>query len=733
MEMPSKAASPRAKKALAQAVALSLSAGISLTANAAPALKQAAAIESNGRSKFSIAMDTAPTASDGKLTLLARISNSREVLDLSDLATVTATTIEVDLSLFPLAPDSYTVNVALESVDGRLTVLGTLNLNVAPRAANDAPAEAYAFEFKPTLDLGVKAQVLERTQNGGRTSARPRFNDLTAQGGIEASTSGVDWDAKARLQYAGSSVRTEALTYSNDGVRAAKLNVQDYLFDGGWRDTRVQLGAVSVTTHPVLLSNISNRGAAFAHRLPFGLEISGAAQAVTSLAGLDNFTGLSSQRAQSRSLNAGYDFIRANPGETRLDVSLFDGVKPNFGAAVGAAEEKSQGVGGRFLWRNATGDLRTEWIFAQSAHEVAKPEGGNKKERGQAYTAEAGYDALKGYDVWGNKLAITTAARFEYSSPFYRSLGSNFVSNYQTTSQLIGLALGSAQLQLQAIQRFDNVGADRAYIRNRINVRLINLNLPSDLVQSAYASWFKAKADSAAKTDSKPDAMPDASSAATAVTKKPSPWIPSISFSHNVYDGFGDKSFVPAGFVESDLPHVLSSNSAMGLAWKFEKVSAGWKGTLTREKNLQIGEEKTSTRNLRHSFSVDYNPTSELSFGAGYDRGVGERLDDPALKLAATVSSKASWRIDDKNDVALDVNRSRDYDSINSKNGISRRAQIQWTSKRDLTLPGLSKPLPMRSYVRGLVSDNYNWSIGATSVATPRVWAVQLGFTVSLF
>ena len=710
------------RQTLARAVALALSASACAALHAAPTLAQTVPVANDGRSKFNIAMTGELSSADGKFTLLARSSDGRVVLDLSALATASASTLEVDLSLFALAAGAYRIDVVLESAAGLLTALGAVQLNVA--AAPDragAATDPYAFVFTPTLDIGVKTQVMERVENGGKYSARRRFNDLTAQGGIEAATRGDDWDAKARLQYAGSSVRTEALTYVNDSVYAAKLNVQDYLLDAGWRDTRVQVGAVTVTTHPVLLSNISNRGAAFAHRLPFGLEISGATQAVNSLSGFDNFTGLSNQQAQSRSLNLGYDFIAESPGRTRLDVSLFDGVRPNFGAAAGAADERSNGVGGRFLWRNASGDVRTEWIAAQSAHEVAKPEGGVKQERGQAYTAEAGFDALKDYAIFGSTLSITTAGRFEYSSPFYRSLGSNFVSNYQTTSQLIGSSLGSAQLQLQGIQRFDNVAADRAYIRNRINARLVNLNLPSDLVQSVVASWFTTKPDSSAKTTT------------AAAARKPSAWVPSISFSHNMYDGFGDKKFVPEGFFESDLPHVLSSNSAMGLAWKFEKISAGWRGTLTREKNLQLGEEKTSTRNLRHSFNVDYNPTNALSFGANYDRGVGERLDDPALKLAATVSGKAGWKVNDKNDIAFDVNRSRDYDSINSKNGITRRAQLQWTSRRDLALPGVSKPLPMRSYVRALVSDNYNWSLDTPNANTPRVWAIQLGFTVSLF
>jgi hypothetical protein len=711
-----------AHRALAPAVVLGVASAMFANTSVGTALKQTAAIDSDGRSKFSIAIDAAPAANEGKLTLLTRSSRSREVLDLSDLATVAPTAIEVDLTQFPLSPGEYRIDVALESADGKVTPLGALELRIASAKSASgaaAPVDPYAFVFTPTMDLGVKAQVLERLQDGAKASARPRFHDLTVQGGIESSLSGADWEARARLQYAGSSVRSEALTFSSDGVRAAKVNVQDYLFDAGWRDTRVQLGNVSVTTHPVLLSNISNRGAAFAHRLPFGLEISSATQAVTTLAGLDNFTGLSNQRAQSRSLNFGYDFVKTNPGQTRLDVSFYDGVRPNFGATVGAQDEKSNGVGGRFLWRNEAGTLRTEWIYAQSAHESPRPEGGFKKERGEAYTAEAGYDALKDYDFLGSKLAITTAARLEYSSPFYRSLGSNYVSNYQTTSQLLGFALGSAQLQLQTIQRFDNVGEDKAYIRNRINARLINLNLPSDLVQSAYASLFKA--------------APDATAPKPAEPAKPSPWVPTISFSHNVYDGFGDKGFIPEGFVEADLPHVVSSNSAMGLAWRFEKFSGGWKGTLTREKNLQVGEEKTSSRNLRHSFNADYNPTPSLSFGAGYDRGVGERLDDPAMKLAATVSGKASWKINDKNDLAFDFNRSRDYDSINTRNAISRRAQLQWSSRRDLTLPGMSRPFPMRSYVRTIVSDNYNWSIGATSVTTPRIWAIQLGFTVSLF
>ena len=672
------------------------------------------AVESDGRSKVSIALDTLVKTDEGRLSVVIRSTKARETVDVSTLASVKDNAVEIDLTAFPLASGQYTVDVYLDPRGGEPTPTSTrvsrATLNVASKAS--AARNAYVFTFTPTLELGVKTQVLERTEMGAKPSARPHYADLTIQGGIDTGFVGSDWDAKVRAQYVGSSVRSEATTFGSDSVRAAKINIQDYLFDAGWRDTRVQLGAISTSIQPTLASSISNRGVAFAHRLPFGLEITGATQSSIGVVGFDNFSGLSNERAQSRSLNFGYDFIAANPGQTRLDFAFFDGKRPNDSATLGTPIEESNGIGGRFLWRNAKGDIRTEWTFAQSSHATTKPEGGIKKDAGHAYTAEAGYDILKDRDFAGSKLAITTAARLEHSSPFYRSLGASFVSNYQTTSELIGFQLGSAQLQLQGIQRFDNVGADRAYIRNRVDARLINLNLPSDVMYGAYRSWFKSATD---KND------------------KPSSWIPAFSLSHNVYNGFGDRRFVPEGFTETDLPHVISSNSAMGLAWRFEQISFNWKGTLTRERNLQIGDEKTSTRNVRHSFSLDYNPTPTISFGASLDRGVGERLDDPALKLAAAISARASWKVNDKNDLSFDFNRSRDYDSIYSKNAVSRRAQLQWTSRYDVPVWMMAKPLPLRTYVRALASDNYNWAIGATNVTSPRIWAIQLGGTVSFF
>lgn len=711
---------------------------------ALPLLLQTTPIESDGRSKFAIAIDRAPTPEEGRLALLTRQGRSAEVLDLSDLSTINGMAIEVDLSAFPLAPGQYKIDVVVETASGVLNMLGQVILKIALPDGTAATPDPYAFVFTPRLDLGMKAQIRERVTGGANPSAKPRYNDLTVQGGFETASVGEEWDLRTRVNIAGSSVRSEAVTFSSDGAKAAKLNVQDYLIDAGYREGRLQVGQISTATNPVLLTNVSNRGVSIAYRLPFGLELSGATQSAVNLAGTDNFLGIANRQASSNSFSAGYDFRSESPGSLRFDIAHFIGKQPATDAEGNTVSEQSRGLGYRFIWRNTAADLRSEFVYATSEHRAPKPEGGFAVSQGSAHTIELGYDPLKGYPALGSTLDVTTAARLEHSSPNFRSLGSSFVSNYQTTAQVLGLKLGSAQLQLQGIQRFDNVGADRNYLRNRVSAQLFNLNLPPDVLVSFIKLFLKANVKAAAPdtaaapSASSPIAGADATAPAAlppAVTAAPpiSPWIPSFSVSRNVYNGFGDRAFVPDGYTEADLPHVVSTNHALGFNWKFESVSFGWKTMLTGEKNLQLTEQLSSSRNRKQGFDIDWKASADISLGAGYDRGVGERLDDPALKLVAQLRGKASWKINATQDVSLDLNRSRDYDSLATKSNTSRRGQLQWSARHEIPVFGLTRKLPLQTYLRFIASDNYNWTTASINPLTPRTWALQVGGTLSLF
>jgi hypothetical protein len=693
-----------------------LAIGIALTlAFVKSAQATAIEIENDGRSKLTIPLNAFSVVDRNSVFLVLRSKASRDLLDLSALTSVNGGAIEVNLAEAPISAGEYSGELLLDAPGSAPRSVSQFKLLV--RAGSGSDVSPYAFKFSPTLELGVKSQAFERTQNGAPRSSRPRYADATLQGGFESSVIGNEWELLGRMQFAGSSVRTEATTYSYDGGSASKVNVQDYLFDAGWRDTRASLGSVSVNLNPALASNISNRGVAFAHRLPYGLEISAAAQSTATNAGFDNFTGLSKSGSQTRTVNLGYDLVSTNPGHTRVDVSFFDGAKPN--PIPSLSEEKSRGFGGRLMWRNASSTFRTELTLAHSEQQVGVPQGGIKKEQGYAYTAEAGYDLLKDKELWGSRLAITAAARMEYSSPLFRSLGSNFLSNYQTTSQLLSFALGGAQIQLQGIQRFDNVDADRTYIRNRVQARLVNLNFPADMIASVWRSWMSA---SVVSTEEK---------GAIVSAKTTSKWVPAFSLSHNFYDAFGDRGFVPEGYSETDLPRLVSSNSALGFNWRFDELSFGWKGTLTRERNRQVGEEKNGSRNLRHGVNADYNLTKNVSLSASYDLGASSRLDELNQARARVSSARASWKINDKNDLSLELNQSRDFDTFNTKSTTNRRAQLQWNTRFEAPLLGLLKPTPIRAYARGLMSENYNWSAGVSPVA-PRVWMLQIGFTTSV-
>jgi hypothetical protein len=85
------------------------------------------------------------------------------------------------------------------------------------------------------------------------------------------------------------------------------------------------LGQISSTTHPVLHTNVSNRGFSFAHRVPSGFEFTGSAQSSANLSGTSNLTGLSNRHAIHSNVGVGYDFQADKPGHFRADVMHFDG------------------------------------------------------------------------------------------------------------------------------------------------------------------------------------------------------------------------------------------------------------------------------------------------------------------------------------------------------------------------------------------------------------------------
>jgi hypothetical protein len=688
------------------------------------ALAKSDAIASDGKSAIKIALMAALPAEAGTISFILRASQSADVVELAEIATASDAEYEIDLSAIPLAPDNYRIDVGVIEKAGKRYSLGMVPLIVSGDGATPLPG---AFTFTPKVDLGIKTQLRERVSGGAKPSARPTYQDTTIQASFETSQAGVDWDLKTRMAFAGSSVRAEAVTFGTHAAAASKFDLQDYLVDLGYRDSRAQLGQVSSTAHPILYSSVSNRGFNFAHRLPLGVELNASAQAAGSLTGSSNFTGLSNRDSLFRSYGFGYDILQDKPGQYRVDAMRFEGRQPVQLPDGRIDSERSEGNGFRFAARNDASNLRGEAIFAVSDHYAPRAEGGIAQNHGHAYTFESGYDFLKDFAILGKPLALGASARREFASPMFRSLGSSFLSNYQLNVEVLTAQWGGLQAQLQGLQRLDNVDADKRYVRNRVSAQLFNVNVPADWMAALWREFFPPP-----KLEPKKDK--DGKVIPTPAPSAPK-WIPIFSLSRNVYNQFADEGFIPEGYGKSDLPHVVSTNHALGLDWKFTDVSVSWKSTLVGEKNLQLGEELQSSSKRRHGGSVEWKVTKAISVGFSSERAVGERLDSPVDQINRQNRAKFSWKIDPKNELSADYSHGKDFDTFGNRSNTAKRLQAQYVRRMTLPIGVGGKELPAQAYLRFIDND----AINATRVgnliqlATPRTMALQCGITISLF
>lgn len=688
------------------------------------ALAKSDAITSDGKSAIKIALVAALPAEAGTISFILRATQSADVVELTEIATASDAEYEIDLSIIPLAPDNYRIDVGIVEKGGKRSSLGMIPLIVAADGATPLPG---TFTFTPKVDLGIKSQLRERVSGGAKPSARPTYHDATIQASFETSQAGVDWDLKTRMAFAGSSVRSEAVTFGTRAAAASKFDMQDYLVDLGYRDSRAQLGQVSSTAHPILYSSVSNRGFNFAHRLPLGIELNASAQAAGSLTGTSNFTGLSNRESLFRSYGFGYDILQDKPGQYRVDAMRFEGRQPVQLPDGKIDSERSEGNGLRFAARNDASNLRGEVIFATSDHFAPKAEGGLAQNRGHARTFEGGYDFLKDLALLGKPLSLGISGRQEYASPMFRSLGSSFMSNYQLTAEVFTAQWGGLQAQLQGLQRLDNVDADKRYVRNRVSAQLFNVNVPGDWMVALWREFFPPP-----KVEPKKDKDGKVIPAAAPAVPK---WVPVFSLSRNVYNQFADEGFVPDGYDRTDLPHVVSTNHALGLDWKFTDVSVSWKSTLVGEKNLQLDEESHSSSKRRHSGSVEWKVTKSIAVGLSSERAVGEHLDNPIDQINRQNRAKFSWKIDPKNDLTADYSHGKDFDTAGNRSNTAKRFQAQYVRRMTVPLGIGGKELPAQAFLRFIDNDAVNATrVGnVIQLATPRTMALQCGITISLF
>ncbi|HEX4913710.1 MAG TPA: hypothetical protein VFV51_07125, partial [Vicinamibacterales bacterium] len=433
-----------------------------------------------------------------------------------------------------------------------------------------------------------------------------------------------------------------------------------------------------------------------------------------------------------RSVGIGYDVRPDKPGFFRIDLNAVDAQVPVRAFSGPRVADESRGYGVRAVWRNDESTLRAEAVAAHSTFRPGVvPENFPTETQGRAHTLELGYDALRDYNLASNlPLSVTLAARNEYSSPFYRSLGSGYSANFNMNVGGITARLGALTAQLQVTRRFDNVDEERIYIRNRVDGNSFTMNLP---VGQFFGDNLK---QSWAMATPEPSPVPPAPAGspsqapASAGPARPSPWLPVVSFAQQYTHGFGDPDFVPPGYGVDDLPDVYVVNRALGLQWQFDRITAGFKANRTRQDNRQKTFEKQSTWDRRYSAQIDWRLLDTLSLTFAYDPTYNYRFDTNLRTEMRQLRGGVNWTINDQWQLTSDINHSSDFDSSETRYNRQNTSQIQLAHRFSLPVPGWKK-VPGQASMRFSESRGFNFTTGSP-VLEPNVRRVQFTVTLSV-
>ncbi|MEY4295251.1 MAG: hypothetical protein RLY82_939, partial [Pseudomonadota bacterium] len=311
------------------------------------------------------------------LFVVAKGAGSSVNVDLTPTLVFKDGTLELDLAAANLPAGKYDLEISHITAAGSIQELARTVLVVTPAAGSTGKAEGDAaagkevvkkFEFKPKLDIGMRGQIFDRRNVDAGVSPRSSYKDYTLEGGFETLSTDEDWELKSSFSFSGNSNVNETVLFSDKGQQASRIDMTNYLIEGGTSNTKFALGNISVSTHPLLVQGVSNRGASLSGKLPMGFDLNASIQNGGGVqAGFDNVLGFGQVNNLFKQVGLGFDLDPEKPGKARFDFTKLSAAQ-KVGTLVGGGDaiERSEGHGVRFAGKNNDSRGSVELTLATS-------------------------------------------------------------------------------------------------------------------------------------------------------------------------------------------------------------------------------------------------------------------------------------------------------------------------------------------------------------------------------
>lgn len=627
-------------------------------------------------------------------------------LDLSrQTRAVDATTFRAELKGTQLPVGAHDVTVHL--------IRGNQWLDLAKFAvtvASDGDGEAAASSLESRLTIGVKGQIHERVLGITRVGERPRFQDLTINGGLNWTGKALGWDLKSGANITGVSNRPEALRFGVDGSEAVKLDLNDYNVEFNKGDAKFAVGHLSYGNHPLLLNNHSSRGVSVGYALTPWLDVSASAMRATSIVGFDDLFGLTTASHQIYSATVGVEMLPNKKGLLRTELSFINASalpQSNFNQGQIPDAEQNRGIGLRLSSSDPDGRWKAEGLWARSRYvnpsDPALAQGSTlvtiKAETRDAYQAQASYLLVKDAKWLSDKypVNIRATAQYDYAEPLFKSLGASFLADQRALRYSTELRMGEIVLTLESSRRNDNVTTIPTILKVGTYEKSTQLSLPL------------------------PSLLASADRPANAWPQVQLEWRQVNQYTLRVPDGTDARS--------SFWPDQLNTTFKAGLNWNYEPFTVSYNLEIAEQDNRQPERDNADFFIQTHGFTVAWRASDKLSVNFGLNRSRNYSYENTQATYNNGGTLSIDWQISEVLSLRADYAKSIAFDSLNQQysNTLSTGLQLA----RKFTLQQFGKKLPGQVFVRVAFANNRSLDSVVAQVLSGKQLLVQTGLSLN--
>ncbi len=522
-------------------------------------------------------------------------------------------------------------------------------------------------EWDPGLDLGVDGRLATGEDPEPDPFDDGPDQDLSGQLVLGTRHTRGDMAIVAESTFLGSSAQQDALRFSRDGLDAPKVDLSSYRMEFRRGPAALAVGHVGFGAQRHLINGFNSRGALLTWSPVSRVELAVSAMNGSSVVGWGNFLGLKEPDHRVATASIGVDALE-RPGGLRLeltwlDASILPGTPGVNQGDIDDAEE-SGGLALRLASETPGRRLRLEGGFARSTYDnpfdPTLAQGDDlvevEEETRNARYLEASVGLLQGLSLGGDRTAdLDLALRHERVDPEYQSVGA-----YARADQMVN--------DLQFRGRVAGVSVQASHARSRDNL---------DDVASVLTT----------KTRRSGANLGTGLAELLSVTGPAKTWLPQVQYRWDRTHQFGEGVPENSGFNASHVPDQVSVQQGLDVAWRWSKVTAGWKLNLSDQDNRQEGRENADLENRTHAFAFGVRPHARLSVDLSLNLERREAKERDQVDLTRRWGVRSSLSVLEASRLALSWSATHSEDEAETKERDQTSLDLQWSS----AVPGLDR------------------------------------------